>query len=71
MLFSELYKIFVKKVTFVGFRGGDRPNRPPPGFICKKAKAFPIGLAKVPTLDRIAVGRNLESWWRYEGGPML
>ena len=30
MLFSELYKIFVKKVTFVGFRGGDRPNRPPP-----------------------------------------
>jgi len=27
MLFSELYKIMVKKVTFVGFRGGDRPNR--------------------------------------------
>jgi len=29
MLFSELFKIMVKKVTFVGFRGGDRPNRPP------------------------------------------
>jgi len=29
MLFSELYKIMVKKVTFVGFRVGDRPNRPP------------------------------------------
>jgi len=28
MLFSELYKIRVKKVTFIGFRGGDRPNRP-------------------------------------------
>jgi len=27
MLFSELFKIMVKKVTFVGFRGGDRPNR--------------------------------------------
>jgi len=30
MLFSELYKIMVKRVTFVGFRGGDRPNRSPP-----------------------------------------
>jgi len=29
MLFSDLYKIMVKKVTFVGFRGGDRPNLPP------------------------------------------
>jgi len=37
----------------------------------EKAKALPISLAKVPTLHRIAVGRNLESWWRYEGGPML
>jgi len=41
------------------------------GFTCEKAKALPIGLAKVPTLHQIAVGRNLESWWRYEGGPML
>ena len=40
-------------------------------FTCKKAKALPISLAKVPTLHRIAVGRNLESWCRYEGGPML
>jgi len=31
MLFSELYKIKVNKVTFVGFRGGDRPNRLLPG----------------------------------------
>jgi len=31
MLFSELHKIMVIKVTFLGFRGGDRPNRPPPG----------------------------------------
>jgi len=36
MLFSELYKIvqkkyMVKKVTFVGFMGGHRPNRPSPG----------------------------------------
>jgi len=29
MLFSELYRVMVKKVTFVGFRGADRPNRPP------------------------------------------
>ena len=28
MLFSELYKIMVNKVTFVGFRGGDRHNPP-------------------------------------------
>jgi len=29
MLFSELYKkIMVNKVTFLGFRGGYRPNRP-------------------------------------------
>ena len=27
MLFSELHKIMVKKVTSVGFRGDDRPNR--------------------------------------------
>jgi len=27
MLFSELCKIMMKKVTFVGFRGNDRPNR--------------------------------------------
>jgi len=31
MLFFEMYKTMVNKVTFVGFRGGDRPNRPPPG----------------------------------------
>jgi len=30
MLFSELYKIMVKKVTFLGFRGGDRPPLDPP-----------------------------------------
>ena len=34
MLFSELYKIMVKKVTFVGIRGGDRPNRPPQDQTC-------------------------------------
>jgi len=28
MLFSELYKIMVKEVAFVGFSGDDRPNRP-------------------------------------------
>ena len=28
MLFSELHKIVVNKITFVGFRGDDRPNRP-------------------------------------------
>jgi len=28
MLFSKLYKIMVTTVSFVGFRGGDRPNRP-------------------------------------------
>ena len=27
---SDLYKIMVKKVTFVGFRSCYRPNRPPP-----------------------------------------
>jgi len=36
MLFSELYKIMVSKVTFPGFRGGDRtppPLDPPLAFI--------------------------------------
>jgi len=28
MLFSEMQKNMVKKVTFLGFRGGDRPNPP-------------------------------------------
>jgi len=28
MRLSELYTIMVNKVTFVGFGGGDRPNRP-------------------------------------------
>jgi len=32
-----------------------------------EGKTLPINLAKVPTLHRIAVGRNLESWWRYKG----
>jgi len=35
MLFSELYKIMVSKVTFPGFRRGDRtppPSRSAPGF---------------------------------------
>jgi len=41
------------------------------GFTCEKEKALPLSLAKVPTLHRMAMGRNLESWWRYEGGPML
>jgi len=27
MLFSELYEIMANKVNFVGFKGGDRPNR--------------------------------------------
>jgi len=31
MLFSELYEIIVNRVTFVGFKEDDRPNRPPPG----------------------------------------
>ena len=29
MLLFELCKIMVKKVTFVGFTEGDRPNSPP------------------------------------------
>jgi len=27
--FTELHKIMVNKITFVGFRGSDRPNRSP------------------------------------------
>ena len=41
------------------------------GFTCKKAKALPTSFAKVPTLHRISVGRNLESRWRYEGGGVV
>jgi len=39
--------------------------------VCEKAKELPISLANVPTLHQIAVGRNFESWWRYERGPVL
>jgi len=31
MLFSEMFKIMVKKVTFEDFRGGRSPQSPPPG----------------------------------------
>ena len=41
------------------------------GFICEKAKALLVSFAKVPTLHRIAVGRNLELWWHYKGRSML
>jgi len=29
-MFSELYKIMVNKVIFIGFMGGDRPPLDPP-----------------------------------------
>ena len=41
------------------------------GFTCETAKVLPINLAKVQILNWIAVGRNLESWWRYEAGLVL
>ena len=41
------------------------------GYTCGIAKAFPISLAKVPTNQHIAVDRNLEPWWLYEGELML
>jgi len=43
MLFSELYKTMVNKVTFVGFRGGgDRPlPGSAPGAVCV-GRCFPI-----------------------------
>jgi len=43
MLFSELYKIMVKKVAFVGFRGGDRPNRPPWIHPCMRCSSLILG----------------------------
>ena len=33
MLFSESHKIMMNKITFVGFREGDRLNCPPPGSV--------------------------------------
>ena len=51
-----MYKIMVKKVTFVGFRGGDRPNRPPGpapdsifvfGFIVKNVLSHSYVLANI------------------------
>jgi len=41
------------------------------GFICEKAKALPVSLAKVPMLHQIVLGRNLELQWHYEGRPVL
>jgi len=43
MLFSELYKNMVNKITFVGFREGDRPNRPP--WICPWFESLFLKLA--------------------------
>jgi len=36
------------------------------GFTCKKAKALPISLAKVPTFHQISAGKNFQLRWRYE-----
>jgi len=47
MLFFELYKFMVKNVTFVGFRGGDIPNRlllVRPG--CYHARKIPVSSAE-------------------------
>jgi len=37
----------------------------------RRQKDIPVSLAKVPNLHRIAVGRNLELRWCYEGRLML
>jgi len=43
MLFSKLYKIMVSEVTFVGFRVGDCPNRPPWIAVCLTVEAEETG----------------------------
>jgi len=41
--FTELHKIVVNEITFVDFRGGDRPNRSPSGST--------LGTAQLRTLE--------------------
>jgi len=48
---------------FVVFVGGNLST----DFLVKKKKRFQIILAKVPAFHRIAVGRNFEFRWHYEG----
>jgi len=52
MLFSELYKIMVKKVTFAGFRGGGG-GRSLPGSAAASAVAFSV--FDVPEEDTVCV----------------
>ena len=45
MSFSEFHKIMVNKVAFAGFRGDDRPNRPPgttPAFMLIESPDIPM-----------------------------
>jgi len=56
MLFSELYKIMVEKVTFVGFRGGD-PT--PPGSAPDSISVFRLDLlhSKKCTLTSVCASK--------------
>ena len=38
------------------------------GFTCERTKTIPVSLTKIPTLHRIAAGRNFEPRWRYGVG---
>jgi len=50
LLFSELYKIVVNKVTFVGFREERSPQSPP--------MDPPLSLVKLPYFNRFAIRRS-------------
>ena len=53
MLFFELYKIMVKEVTFVGFRGCDRPSPgSAPAFNCKAASEVGSPIRRWATENR-------------------
>jgi len=54
----------VKKVTFVGFRGGDRPNPPSPGSAPARKVLWPERMTLTPWLIRFSASHQskLRSW---------
>ena len=61
MLFSELYKIILKKVTFVGFMGCDRPNTPPPlGSASESRQIFDC--RALPEIKLVPYPANITRW---------
>ena len=64
-LFSELHKIIVNKITFVGYRGGDCPNRLPLIRPCVQAIKFSLVYCVAARVGALGEQRLRTSVLRY------